>query len=425
MKKKNSTEFSINFRLNRQRAKSGKGTLYLRLTLDKRRVEITTHIQLQEGFWNQKKQHVMEINSESDEVNGKLNMIRANVQKHYNRLIALDKVVTVDMLKNEYLGIGKKQKSLNELIEFYYSRFKEKVASGQKSKSSLKCVYTTKGKLKAFIKWHYKVSDFDLNEIKTSFVSNFEHFLTAKQKLSNNSAMKNIRILKRFTKFAFDQEWTNANLASQFKCSYDAPERDRLTMEEILILYSKELPVSRLSQVRDVFIFCCFTGYSYLDVYNLNRENIVTGIDGNKWIMKNREKTKTAERVPLLPIALEIIERYKSDYYCLSRNRLLPVSTNQCYNAYLKELATICEIKKHLTTHVARHSFATSVTLENDVPIETVSQMLGHRSIKTTQIYAKVSHRKVSNNMMALQEKLNSIQEDFAIPKEILKANNC
>jgi len=133
----------------------------------------------------------------------------------------------------------------------------------------------------------------------------------------------------------------------------------------------------------------------------------VNGIDGGKWIVKDREKTKSTERVPLLPIALEIIERYMNNYYCQVKNRLLPVSTNQCYNAYLKEIAVICKIDKHLTTHVARHTFATSVTLENDVPIETVSQMLGHKSIKTTQIYAKVTQRKMSNNMKALEEKLN------------------
>jgi integrase len=223
--------------------------------------------------------------------------------------------------------------------------------------------------------------------------------------------MKYIRILKRITKFAADQEWIGSNPVAQFRCSYQEPERDRLTMDEVMRLYKKEFLTERLAQVRDVFVFCCFTGFSYMDVYNLTRQHIVNGIDGGKWIVKDREKTKSTERVPLLPIPLEIIGRYKDDYYCQVKNRLLPVNTNQCYNGYLKEIAILCQIDKHLTTHVARHTFATAVTLENDVPIETVSQMLGHKSIKTTQIYAKVTQRKMSNNMKALQEKLNMIDD--------------
>ncbi len=153
-------------------------------------------------------------------------------------------------------------------------------------------------------------------------------------------------------------------------------------------------------------MFCCFTGYAYLDVYNLTPENIVTGVDGNKWVVKDREKTKTPEQIPLLPIALEIIERYKNHPTCVNKNSLLPVNSNQRYNGYLKEIADVCGIKKHLTTHTARHTFATTVTLEHDVPIETVSQMLGHKNIRTTQIYAKVTQRKISNNMEELKKRL-------------------
>jgi site-specific recombinase XerD len=254
------------------------------------------------------------------------------------------------------------------------------------------------------VKYKFRVSDILLSDIKISFPFDFEHFLTTKHGLSNNSAMKYIRIFKRITKLAVDQCWLSANPVSQFRCSFDEPARERLTMKEIMTLYHKDISIARLKEVRDVFVFCCFTGFSYIDMYNLTPQNIVTGIDGAKWISKNREKTKTNEHIPLLPIALEILNSYKNDYYCQSKNQLLPVNSNQRYNAYLKEIATICDIKKRLTTHVARHTFATAVTLENDVPIETVSQMLGHKSIRTTQIYAKVTHRKISNNMKELEK---------------------
>jgi len=179
-----------------------------------------------------------------------------------------------------------------------------------------------------------------------------------------------------------------------------------------MILYRKEFSIGRLREVRDVFLFSCFTGIAYQDVANLTAENVVVGIDGDKWIVHDRTKTNRPSRIPLLPIALEIIDRYKDHPYCVHADRLLPVNSNQRYNGYLKEIADLCGINKHLTTHTARHTFATTITLENDVPIETVSQMLGHKSIKTTQVYAKVTQKKVSNNMRELRKKLFDDQRD-------------
>jgi integrase len=158
--------------------------------------------------------------------------------------------------------------------------------------------------------------------------------------------------------------------------------------------------------VRDVFIFCCYTGFAYSDAYKFERDALTIGIDGEYWLSTNRQKTGTRESVPLLPIALENIQKYQDHEYCKAYNKLLPVNSNQRYNAYLKELADICGIKKKVTTHIARHTFATTVTLANGVPIETVSSMLGHNSIRTTQIYAKVVEKKVSEDMLMLKAKL-------------------
>ena len=204
--------------------------------------------------------------------------------------------------------------------------------------------------------------------------------------------MKYVQNIKQILQMAIDLGMMQANPLTAFKCSYQHPHRDKLTMDEIMLLRNKDL-ISRLSSTRDIFLFCCFTGYAYLDVYNLIPENIITGVDGNKWVIKDREKTKTPEQIPLLPMALEIVEKYKNHPSCVNRNTLLPVNSNQRYNGYLKEVADICGIKEHLTTHTVRHTFATTITLEHDVPLETASQMLGHKSIKTTQIYAKLSGR--------------------------------
>jgi site-specific recombinase XerD len=176
--------------------------------------------------------------------------------------------------------------------------------------------------------------------------------------------------------------------------------------DELEILLHKNISVQRLDQVRDIFLFSCYTGLSYTDVMALTRNNISIGIDGEQWIFTTRTKTDTASRIPLLPVAKYIIDKYSKHPEIISSDRLLPKLTNQRLNSYLKEISDICEFKKMLTFHCARHTFATTVTLTNGVPIETVSKMLGHRSLRTTQIYAKILDNKVSSDMQALKQKL-------------------
>ncbi|OQP47941.1 site-specific integrase [Niastella populi] len=408
---KGSLNLFIRFRLYRKYSKNGKFAIYVRFTINQKRVELSTNEYVAAIAWDVEGQFVKGKTQEAQTINRRLALIKGELHKKYLQLEALGKPVTAEILKNLYLGVDENRKSLQEAIDIYYDRFAEKVASGQKSKHSLKCVHTTREKLKVFTKQQYKVTDLQLKEIKPAIAGDFEHFLVTHEKGCNNTAMKYIRILKRVLKFAVDQGWLETNPVGRFKCTYVEPSRERLTMEEVMTLYHKEFAVERLAEVRDVFIFSCYTGFAYQDVYNLTPNNIVTGIDGEKWIATDRRKTGTPERVPLLPIALEIVEKYKNHLWCRSKNRLLPVNTNQCYNGYLKEIAELCGIKKYLTTHMARHTFATTILLEQDVPIETVSQLLGHRSIRTTQIYAKVSQKKVSQNMKVLKEKLAGMNE--------------
>lgn len=390
--------FSILFWLNKHRGKNNKPAIYLRLIIDQKRVELSTYRYIEPHLWNQKGQCVKGNSEEAKAINLQLTVMKADLQRHYSHLLALGKPITAETIKNSYLGIGERQRTLMEAFEFHNRRFAEKVKADKKSANTLKRFELTKEKATAFLKYHFRVTDLALNELKFSFAPDFEHFLTTVQGIGSNTAMKYVKIVKQVLKLAADQGWITVNPLSGFKCTYTDPQRERLTMDEILVLYTKEL-IPRLAEVRDVFLFCCFTGYSYLDVLQLTPDNIVTGIDSEKWIVKDRQKTSTPERLPLMPIAMEIIDRYKNSPYCQLTKKLLPVNSNQRYNGYLKEVATLCGIKKYLTTHTARHTFATTVTLEHDVPIETVSQMLGHKSIRTTQIYAKITQRKISNNM--------------------------
>ncbi|HEY4787351.1 MAG TPA: site-specific integrase, partial [Bacteroidales bacterium] len=162
----------------------------------------------------------------------------------------------------------------------------------------------------------------------------------------------------------------------------------------------------RLQHAKDMFVFSCYTGLAYIDAFNLTSQNIGIGIDGQYWISTCRKKTDQPVRIPLLPKAMEIIEKYKTHPYAIAKGKLLPIYSNQKLNSYLKEIADLCGITKPLTFHIARHTFATTITLSNGVPIETVSKLLGHGSIRTTQVYAKVIERKVSDDMSLLREKL-------------------
>ena len=198
-------------------------------------------------------------------------------------------------------------------------------------------------------------------------------------------------------------------LTLNFKSTAKARERTFLTQQELDAITNKRLTIERLQQVRDIFVFCCYTGLSYADVKKLKRSEIGIGMDGDKWIFTNRQKTDTSSRIPLLPVALEILSRYRDHPQCDNKDLLLPVLSNQKMNAYLKEIADLSDILKYLTFHLARHTFATTVTLSNNVPIETVSKMLGHTNIKTTQHYAKILDLKVSQDMALLKQKYTTI----------------
>jgi integrase len=407
--KKGHLSFSLLFWLNKSRSKKDRPAIYLRLRIGEKRAELSTYQHVSPSQWNQAAQCVKGNSEESQNINRNLAVLKANLHRHYSLLVAAGKPFTVEDLKNAALGKVEHSRTLAEAFDFHNRRFAEKVKSGKTSARTLKRLEITKNKVMSFLKLYFKVSDLPLIEVKHAFAADFEHYMATEQHIGSNTAMRYVKILKQVLKMTVDQGWLPANPIGGFKCTYEEPQRERLTMEEITLPYKKEL-IPRLAEVRDVYVFCCFTGYAYMDVFSLTPANIVTGIDGEKWLAMNRTKTDTPEHTPLLPIAAEIIDRYKDNLYCKHYDRLLPVNSNQRYNAYLQEIATICGIKKHLTTHTARHTFATTVTLENDVPIETVSQLLGHKSIRTSQIYAKITQRKVSNNMRALKNKLFAME---------------
>jgi site-specific recombinase XerD len=279
------------------------------------------------------------------------------------------------------------------------------------SEGTLERYETSLGHTIKFMEWKYGVTDMPLNKIDNEFITEYDFYLRSERKCNNNTTVKYIKNFKKIIQICLDNRWIKENPFVAYKGKMKEVDRGFLTEEQVQTIYVKKFVSDRLSQVRDIFVFCCFTGLAYIDVKQLTDDHIGIGIDGSKWIFKNRQKTETASNIPLLPLAEEILAKYATHPKCLNEGRLLPVLSNQKMNGYLKEIGDLCGIKIDLTFHVARHTFATSITLTNGVPIESVSKMLGHKNIKTTQHYAKIVDRKVSEDMKLLKAKFSSSQE--------------
>lgn len=238
------------------------------------------------------------------------------------------------------------------------------------------------------------MSDIPLSNIKLKFTTDFEAYLRVDYECSENTMAKYMQCFRRIITMARNNDRLAVDHFANYKIRFKKVDRGYLTEEELETLMKKKFAIKRLEHVRDIFVFDCFTGLAYVDLKNLRTEHIVKSFDGNLWIMTKRQKTDISVNVPLLPVALEIIEKYKDK---CDEGIVLPSMSNQRLNSYLKEIADVCGINKNLTFHLSRHTFGTTTTLAKGVPIETVSKMLGHTNIKTTQIYARITNDKISN----------------------------
>ncbi|PZP48301.1 MAG: integrase [Pseudopedobacter saltans] len=398
--------FTLLFWKAKSRSGSGLSLLYARITINGRRIEISTNRKVSETLWNAKMQKAIGSSLEAKMINSHLDAIKVALYQHHSRLVTMGRTVTPLLLKNEYLGISENRKTINEAFSFLLKQYEEKLKIAKTSGTTISKYRLTAEKVEKFVKQKFSTSDMLLVDITPTFLNDFFHYLMTVERLSNNTAMKYISRVKTLFLMVHSRGWMKENLAASFRCTYEEENPTRLEMGELRALAGKQFSVARLQEAKDCFVFMCYTGFAYSDVKGLDESCMFKGIDGGDWIEKNRQKTKVSECVPLLPPALEIVHKYRMHPYCMLHNVLLPVKSNQKFNGYLKEIADVCGIAKELSTHAARHTFATTVTLENDIPLETVSKMLGHRSLKTTQRYAKVTNKKISDNMQLLKKKL-------------------
>lgn len=264
---------------------------------------------------------------------------------------------------------------------------------------------TTLKHIKEYMEKNYKVSDMLLTDLDYEFIRGFEIYMKTIRKCSHNTTMKYIKMFKVITNYAVKNDWLDKDPFKLFECKIEKIEREHLTEEEIQAIRDKEFSSERLDNVRNIFVFSIFTGLAYVDVASLTKANLVIGVDGKPWLSMARTKTKVMSSIPLLPPAIKILEKYKEHPICEIKGTLLPVPTNQKTNEYLKEIASLCDIEKNLTFHVARHSFATTIMIGNKVSSEALKPQMGHTDIKTTQIYSHQDEYKIAKEVEHLYDK--------------------
>jgi integrase len=383
------------------------GLIYARLTVEGKRIEISLKKTICMNNWSSSKGMAKGSSSEIKSFNNFLNQVRVRLTEIFHELQIKNQEITAEKIKSLFLGEDQEEHTLCELIEYHNIS-----QNGILQYGTLKNYYTTKRYVDKFLLSTFKAKDKKLSQLNYKFVIDFEYFLRHykpldhHQPIGNNGLMKHQQRLKKILSFGIRMDWLKQNPYDLYELKFKKTERGFLDAQELATIEKKNFKIERLQLIKDLFVFSCYTGLAYIDAINLKKSDLAKGVDGRLWIYTLREKTQVNVKVPLLPKAYEIIEKYKTNPRSVNRGYIFPLISNQKLNSYLKEIADVCGITKNITFHLARHTFATTVTLSNGVPIETVSSMLGHKSIITTQIYAKVVEHKVSQDMADLRNRL-------------------
>lgn len=400
-----SNRLFISFYLNKQRSIKGVCPIYMRITIGGKRETINTGLDVHLQSWDSSKARIKGSSQEVLTKNSLLSAQKTKAIEVYTECLKQNLPLNSHLIKAKLTSQGEKTEFLIRLLHLHNEYVKRRVGI-EVSKATFTKYETLLLKVQGFLRKQYKAGDIALDQLNKAFLMGFELYLKADEHIGHNTAIKYIQFLKRVINYGIGMEWLKHDPFKAFKCTLQPVIRECLTQAEIDTIQYKGLVSARLENVRDIFVFSCYTGLAYADVRKLRHSEIVKGIDSKKWIQTYRAKTQTRVPIPLLPVAAALVEKYSS--FKSPKGLIFPVLSNQKMNSYLKEIADVCGITKKLTFHIARHSFATTITLSNGVPIETVSKMLGHTNIKTTQIYSKVVDLKISGDMQLLSERLRS-----------------
>lgn len=377
--------------------------IYVRITLNSQRVEMSTGLKIEANKWCEINKRAKGSTEQAKTINSCLGDINNNIYQVYSMLLGNGNAISVYDIKKHYLGNSEKRVTLMEIFDRFIAIRKDLVGI-EYSHSTYKKYCTLKSHLLEFLNHQLNVEDVAIDDFKFSNLMDFEHFLRTDKGIANNAAVKYVKYFRTVIGFALNTEMIDKDPYVKYNGKIRDVKRGYLSKDELNVLEAKVFSNPRLDMVKDIFVFCCYTGLAYVDIKMLTIDQISMGIDGEQWINTSRKKTGNDVNVPLLPAALRIIKKYNGHPVREIDKKVLPVLSNQKMNAYLKEIGDICGINKTLTTHLARHTFATTITLTMGISMESVSKMLGHSDIRTTQIYAKVTNHKVLWEMVKLRE---------------------
>lgn len=402
--------FKILFYLKRNNLKpDGTVPVMGRITVDGTISQFSLKMTVPPNLWDTKAGRLTGKSTLAVKANIALDKIRVDINRHYQEVVQSDGFVTADKVKNAYLGLGVKQDTFLTLFAKHNQEFSRKVGYNRAQGTYDKYCLLYKH-IENYIKHEYKRDDIFLKELNLAFVNGFEHYLRTERGCSTNTIWMYMIGIKHIVTIARNSGQLAINPFAGYLISPETKDRGFLNKEELNLLVTAKVKNAQYELVRDLFVFSTFTGLSYSDVKNLTKEHLKTSFDGHLWIITRRQKTNTDSSIRLLEVPKRIIEKYKG--YCRD-NRLFPVPSNSACNKILKKIGIQCGIKTKLTYHMSRHTMATTITLSQGVPIETVSQMLGHTNIKTTQIYAKITKEKISQDMEILSHKLEALEKQI------------
>ncbi len=389
--------FTTLFYLKTKTGKDETAPIYLRITVRGQRAEISLKKTVERKKWNTAKGRINGTGDNVKKTNHFLSSVDHKIQEAYYNLIQNDIPVTARAIKNKYLGVSEQNRGLLEFFHYHNAKLDDLIGIEFK-KSTVTKYKTTYKHLKSFIVKHFRTEDIYLVDLQQSFISDFAHYLKIDLKIGVNTSNKYLMHLKKIVKDAVYEGLISASPFEFFKLKNKPVTKEFLKSQELDALIYTDINDLGVDLVRDVFVFCCHTGLAYVDIKQLTHDNLTIGIDGNTWLKIYREKTQTPSLVPLTEHAKQMIHKYKNHPKAVSRNLVFPVHSNQKMNVNLKKVAKLCGIEKNLTMHVARHTFATDA-MTKDVPLITVSHVMGHSSTKTTQIYAKLVDTKIASDM--------------------------
>jgi len=388
--------------------KKGETGIMIRITLDGEISQFSSKLNVNPDNWDTKSGKVIGKTMDAKNLNATLESIKASIIRHYREIEWQDTHITAEKIRNAFLGVTVKTQMLLVIFKNHNDDLSKRIDKDITA-SGVEKYKRTRTRLADFMMHQYRIKDIALKEINYNFISYFETYLRSVCNCEINTTAKYIQQFKHIVALAKNNGWIHSDPFTNFKIRFKKVDRGYLTQDELTSIMQKKFAIKRLEQVRDIFVFSCFAGLAYIDVKNLNEKDIQKSFDGKLWIMKKRQKTDIQSNILLLDIPRMILDKYKG--IMLQNNQLLPVISNQRLNSYLQEIADLCGIEKHLTFHLARHTFATTVTLAKGVPMETVSKMLGHTSIRTTQIYARITNSKIGNDMNELAKKLEGMDK--------------